>query len=277
MQLHTGLGSKRSNGFTLIELLVVIAIIAILAAILFPVFAQAKEAAKKTSCLSNMKQIGLAELQYMGDHDGMIHELIPGGAASQAGNVGEPSMWMGVLQPYIKSTEIFRCNSSIIPKVDITFNGRESCSIGMNSFLGWYFNHYYEVILGGNESGPGYPRPVSENHVKHPANTAIFTDGFDVTVNGRTPRGYWIDAGYGLGRRFGLSDRHSKRSNVQFLDGHAKNFRTFSLLNQGAIDTADASYIEKTNYNAASVIWDVDARNSIDNPGVWPSDCCTNP
>ncbi|RYG86181.1 MAG: prepilin-type N-terminal cleavage/methylation domain-containing protein, partial [Alphaproteobacteria bacterium] len=62
---------QRSKAFTLIELLVVIAIIAILAAILFPVFAQAKEAAKKTQCLSNTKQVGLAVMQYVGDTDGV--------------------------------------------------------------------------------------------------------------------------------------------------------------------------------------------------------------
>src|SRR5437588_2990917 len=61
--------ARRSRGFTLIELLVVIAIIAILAAILFPVFAQAREAARKTSCLSNMKQVTLAALMYMQDYD----------------------------------------------------------------------------------------------------------------------------------------------------------------------------------------------------------------
>src|SRR5688500_13208608 len=87
----------RRKGFTLIELLVVIALIAILAAILFPVFAQAREKARSIPCLSNMKQIGLAENMYMQDHDGLIHELIPGGAASRACVNGEPSMWMGVL------------------------------------------------------------------------------------------------------------------------------------------------------------------------------------
>ena len=77
----------RRAAFTLIELLIVIAIIAILAAILFPVFAQAKAAAKKISWLSNTKQLILAELMYMDDNDGMIHEIYPGGCTNQAGTI----------------------------------------------------------------------------------------------------------------------------------------------------------------------------------------------
>src|SRR5437867_2887380 len=111
----------RRTGFTLIELLVVIAIIAILAAILFPVFAQAREKARSVSCLSNMKQLGTAQQMYLQDYDGAFEELIPGGALGFAGKVGEPSMWMGTLQPYIKNVTIFRCPSSTIPQVDITF------------------------------------------------------------------------------------------------------------------------------------------------------------
>src|SRR5690349_24568965 len=97
----------RNKGFTLIELLVVIAIIAILAAILFPVFAQAREKARAISCISNEKQLGLAERMYMQDYDDTIHELIPGGMNNLAGMVGEPGIWMALLQPYIKNSQVF--------------------------------------------------------------------------------------------------------------------------------------------------------------------------
>jgi prepilin-type N-terminal cleavage/methylation domain-containing protein/prepilin-type processing-associated H-X9-DG protein len=264
------------SAFTLIELLVVIAIIAILAAILFPVFAQAREKARSISCMSNMKQLGTASLMYLQDYDGGLFELIPGGAASRAGAVGEPSMWMGTLQPYIKSRDVFRCPSSSQPKVDITFAGRTTPSIGMNSFLGWYFNYFYSVIIGGKESNPAYPRPVNETLVQYPAVTVLFGDAFDRTVNGRTPRGYWLDPGYGKGVRFGLSDRHNEGNNITFLDGHAKWYKTNSLLSQKAIDSPDPIYIEMTNYNKAGVIWDVDAPNPFTAPNKWPSDCCRN-
>jgi len=95
------------RAFTLIELLVVIAIIAILAAILFPVFAQAKEAAKKTTCLSNGKEQGLATLMYGGDYDDtVVPWLTCSGAASYCpgGPTNRPDrIWTGKLQPYIKN------------------------------------------------------------------------------------------------------------------------------------------------------------------------------
>ena len=91
--------SKR-KGFTLIELLVVIAIIAILAAILFPVFQKVRENARKTACLSNLKQIGLAVTQYTQDYD----ENYPTG---YVGILGQG--WAGTVYPYIKSTDVFHC------------------------------------------------------------------------------------------------------------------------------------------------------------------------
>jgi prepilin-type N-terminal cleavage/methylation domain-containing protein/prepilin-type processing-associated H-X9-DG protein len=92
------------RGFTLIELLVVIAIIAILAAILFPVFAQAREAARKAACLSNMKQIGLAAGMYATDYEEMV---VP----SNMGNAGQSVSWPSLLQPYVKNEGVFVCPS----------------------------------------------------------------------------------------------------------------------------------------------------------------------
>jgi prepilin-type N-terminal cleavage/methylation domain-containing protein/prepilin-type processing-associated H-X9-DG protein len=97
-----------NRGFTLIELLVVIAIIAILAAILFPVFARARENARRASCQSNLKQIGLGLLQYVQDYD----EVMPVVNTYTGGmdTVAQPP-WNTVVQPYLKSTQIFVCPS----------------------------------------------------------------------------------------------------------------------------------------------------------------------
>src|SRR5438045_2520662 len=110
--------NNRSKGFTLIELLVVIAIIAILAAILFPVFAQAREAARKTSCLSNTKQLGLGVMMYTQDYD----EMYPcnnwdtpfiGTADNDARSLVYPSamQWMWHIMPYLKNKQILVCPS----------------------------------------------------------------------------------------------------------------------------------------------------------------------
>jgi len=99
----------RKRGFTLIELLVVIAIIAILAAILFPVFAQARDKARQTQCLSNTKQIGLAALQYSTDHDGQLPPSRVSDATDSGGSRREP--WSVLLFPYIKNLGVFKCPS----------------------------------------------------------------------------------------------------------------------------------------------------------------------
>lgn len=92
------------RGFTLIELLIVIAIISILAAILFPVFARARENARRTSCLSNVRQLGMAFQQYFQDYDEQFPLLGKG-----TGNAG--TSWFFTMQPYIKSTQMLRCPS----------------------------------------------------------------------------------------------------------------------------------------------------------------------
>ncbi len=109
--------TNRNKGFTLIELLVVIAIIAILAAILFPVFARARENARRSSCQSNLKQIGLGVMQYTQDYDEKLPARVNFGSQQQN--------WREVIQPYIKSTQLFACPSNTgntlttYPKYDV--------------------------------------------------------------------------------------------------------------------------------------------------------------
>lgn len=107
---------QRSKGFTLIELLVVIAIIAILAAILFPVFAQAREKARQTACLSNQKQIGLAMLMYAQDYDNYMPVYI------------WPNSYIVAtrLEPYIKNAQLFKCPSSSFPMGTIQHKQRDN-------------------------------------------------------------------------------------------------------------------------------------------------------
>src|SRR5580765_4262996 len=100
--MSSSIGAKRSReGFTLIELLVVIAIIAILAAILFPVFAQAREKARQTSCLSNQKQIGTGIMMYVQDFDETypLSQYFTGGATGAGAQVS----WQAAVYPYIKN------------------------------------------------------------------------------------------------------------------------------------------------------------------------------
>ena len=100
---------RSKKGFTLIELLVVIAIIAILAAILFPVFARAREKARQTSCLSNLKEIALAFKMYVSDYD---ERTPPGGEWTDAsGNEPGPAYWQLRIEPYLKNTQILECPS----------------------------------------------------------------------------------------------------------------------------------------------------------------------
>jgi prepilin-type N-terminal cleavage/methylation domain-containing protein/prepilin-type processing-associated H-X9-DG protein len=123
---------RKQNAFTLIELLVVIAIIAILAAILFPVFAQAREKARQTSCLSNMKQILTSEMMYNQDYDEMLPRIrqLPFTAN------GVKWAWgaQDALAPYVKNDQIWKCPSDSIQ--------RDDCDASYGAPVSYSFTHY---------------------------------------------------------------------------------------------------------------------------------------
>jgi prepilin-type N-terminal cleavage/methylation domain-containing protein/prepilin-type processing-associated H-X9-DG protein len=173
----------RKHGFTLIELLVVIAIIAILAAILFPVFARAREKARQTSCLSNLKQIGLAAMMYAQDYDErMVHSFI-----GQSGQGYTP--WHEALEPYTKNDNIYECPS-----------GTGTISYGANRRL-----------LGAYDSAP------KSANIKIPADKIMFGDA-DSPNRMCMLQGWYDDSTC----RRQLYPRHNEGSNIAFADGHAK-------------------------------------------------------
>src|SRR6266853_1824422 len=122
---------KRRYGFTLIELLVVIAIIAILAAILFPVFAQARAKARQASCTSNVKQLSLGFMMYVQDYDETFPYWNWGdsfGSGSRTPNHFE-SFWINAIYPYVKNGQVFACPSS-----------NDQATIRQTALFGWLSN-----------------------------------------------------------------------------------------------------------------------------------------
>jgi prepilin-type N-terminal cleavage/methylation domain-containing protein len=202
----------RKSGFTLIELLVVIAIIAILAAILFPVFARARENARKTSCLSNLKQIGMATIQYAQDYDGHYYahrnKNMPNPIAQQSdaqvagmttgGPEGNRTFWATLLQPYVKNYQVFACPSN--PNAWVEFNkdgvlcggqadnAAKGCGgVGYGAENSYGHNDFWMSPAGPYSGSGGSPYSVSESQVTRPATTIMVVDstyygaGVDIT------------------------------------------------------------------------------------------------
>ena len=169
---------NRSHAFTLIELLVVIAIIAILAAILFPVFAQAREQARKTSCLSNAKQLGLGVLMYVQDYD---ETLVPGWNDSSptlrdnGSTYRTWSSWTKLIQPYVKNTNILLCPD----QKDAGFIQSANKTARSEIYAGYGLNYgYLGTFGGGDPSGTGdyIWLPITLAAVNRPASEVMLAD-----------------------------------------------------------------------------------------------------
>jgi prepilin-type N-terminal cleavage/methylation domain-containing protein/prepilin-type processing-associated H-X9-DG protein len=209
------------SGFTLIELLVVIAIIAILAAILFPVFARARENARKISCLSNMKQIGLGVMQYTQDYDERYPMRYYGGS----GATQEANTWRRVIFPYVKSTQLFQCpsnsNNTILADDSTPAN---MTSAGLPAGSPQFFRSY--AINGANTFGgtppSEYNRAASLAEIVSTSETILVAEhsqgrGF----TGDITDAQWGDPAY-------VFKGHLGQSNFLFCDGHAKAMKPIS-------------------------------------------------
>jgi prepilin-type N-terminal cleavage/methylation domain-containing protein/prepilin-type processing-associated H-X9-DG protein len=231
---------QRKIGFTLIELLVVIAIIAILAAILFPVFAQARDAARKASCLSNLKQIGLAVAMYLQDYDNLYpSQQRDGEPLNEPGK--EPvykdvqQNYMDSLYPYVKNTKVFLCPSGP-PHADKQYT------------RGWMNNYHFNGTFLSNPPGckKGSCTGIAEAAVAAPSNTQIMREsgwGYQYDRAWERPYGAGVPAanwGKDDCNDFVRTQIHQNGLNLLMADTHAKWFqgrqtRTMSHRPDGAI------------------------------------------
>ena len=234
---HYDMQRSTRRAFTLIELLVVIAIISILASILFPAFSRARENARRTSCASNLKQIGLGLLQYVGDYDDKMPRSFYGSPGdSNATNY----KWMDAIFPYVKSEALFSCPSDALsPKYKLQ-DGQNYGSYAQNGA--------YSVV--GDAQTP--PRSssfylVSLSAITQASQTVWATDsnnGGDISKGGSNNGSYgflWANStagnmlaigepGSGYRQFAQIAERHLSTTNVLYCDGHVKAQRLESLI-----------------------------------------------
>lgn len=216
-------GSHSRTGFTLIELLVVIAIISILAAILFPVFAQAREKARQTACVSNMRQIAMAIAMYRSDHDELQSESSPDPGALDSCET--TYTWRACILAYTKNNQIFVCPTApdldgfvrdgitgpLQPKADYCSSGGYGC-----------LETYADMGLGAFPT-TNSPR-IAEASVEDASGTIQVLETFG-SWNRAPDKGaeiYWPDIESQPSGVEWMANRHNEGLNSMFWDGHVK-------------------------------------------------------
>ena len=228
--------SKRA--FTLIELLVVIAIIAILAAILFPVFARARENARRASCQSNLKQIGLATMQYVQDYDGAYYphrfNLTTAGNPLMQSNGGPTPnalisgdatnrvFWISLLQPYTKSYQLFQCPSNPngwVGGSTINYNAPGAKGQGYGGQNSYAHNDGWLSPAGGYADVTSAPYVIRETTINRPSGTIAVTEG---TYYGGNP-----DIANESGMLNTYGGQYNPANDLAFLDAQGSQYRHY--------------------------------------------------
>ena len=217
---------SKKSAFTLIELLVVIAIIAILAAILFPVFARARENARRSSCQSNLKQIGLGVMQYTQDYDEKYPLTRMMSSATPANYGGRDwGTWMVSVHPYVKSTQLYTCPSSR-STATTTYSAAPGGSLTF-SIVGSYGINQVVMPEEGNASvsmasigSPSLLLMAADCAGPVTASTMWRVINANQKVNATTDDDKWPGV---VGPAAETDSRHLGGSNILYADGHVKS------------------------------------------------------
>jgi prepilin-type N-terminal cleavage/methylation domain-containing protein/prepilin-type processing-associated H-X9-DG protein len=237
---------RRRSGFTLIELLVVIAIIAILAAILFPVFAQAREKARATSCLSNVKQIGTAIYMYVQDYDELYPHAdysLPAGSPgplNPTANVAAFSLrvnhykWEAWVMPYIKNTQVMFCPSRVKDAAAWDTNGEIKNGYALNLSVTGASSGLVDrpSFLGGALAGVDFPAETFIVQELWNQVTYNYLVGTGNTLYPAALRESWepyLKPGGSIDKK---SAPHTDGLNLAFCDGHAKFMSVAAFLSK---------------------------------------------